>query len=254
MAAKERAIFSRADVVFATSRFLDDKFRDWLRSGGSQHPEIVYMPHGVDYAAFAKACDKRLPLPDDIANLPKPVVGFYGNLHPWVDFDLIRNLSAARPQWSFVLIGEIYSDIESLRGCRNIYLAGRREHQCLPDYCRGFDAAIIPYDMRHSRMESVNPVKAKELLAAGVPIVASKVPELGVYGDRVRCCEGLEEWLAALECQLRMSLEERRSMSLSVSDEDWSRKVKVIRGIVDGGLHQIQGIHVDGDGGGGGER
>ncbi len=231
MSAKESRLIDRADVVFATSRYLVDKFNAIIK--GASSPPIVYMPHGVDYAAFAKALDRHLPLPVDLAGIARPIVGFYGNLHAWVDFTLIARLAKARPGWSFVLIGEAYEDLCALRILGNVHLLGRREHAILPDYCRGFQAAIIPYDLSHARMESVNPVKAKELLAAGVPVVASPLPELAPYGDAVMLCESDEAWLAALEHQLQIPLEARALISQRVAGEDWERKVADIRRVVE---------------------
>ncbi len=224
MEEKERRLIQHADVVFATSRYLAAKLQ-----GVDAKAAVVYMPHGVDFTHFARACDKRIPLPDDIATLPHPMVGFYGNLHPWVDFSLIAALAKARPRWTFALIGEVYSDVGTLRETPNVHLLGRREHAILPDYCRGFDAAMIPYDMSNPRMESVNPVKTKELLAAGVPVVSSRVPELEGYGDRVLPCTSVDEWLQALERQVSRTPDERRLISESVRDEDWSCKVRQIR-------------------------
>lgn len=228
MSDKESRLIKRADTVFATSRYLVEKFNALCQ--GAETPPVVYMPHGVDYEAFAKALDRMLPLPADLAGIAKPVVGFYGNLHAWVDFALIARLAAACPQWSFVLIGEIYADVSILRCHGNVHLLGRREHAVLPDYCRGFDAAIIPYDLSHARMESVNPVKAKELLAAGVPVVASPVPELAHYADHIMLCESDAAWITALEHQLELPEAARMLISQSVRNDGWSRKVLDIRG------------------------
>ncbi len=226
MAQKEQALLRRSDRVFATSRYLETKLRERVPECGAS---VVYMPHGVNYARFASALDRSSPLPADMAALPRPLVGFYGNLHPWVDFSLIASLAESRPQWTFFLIGEIYSDVSRLEALANVHLAGRREHSVLPSYCRGFDAAIIPYDMTQLRMQSVNPVKTKELLASGVPVVASAVPELSGYGEDVLLCEGLEEWITSLERQLQRSEEDRRLISERVQGEDWVVKVQSIR-------------------------
>jgi len=231
MSAKESRLIKHADVVFATSRYLVEKFNAICK--GAVSPPVVYMPHGVDFESFSRALDRALPLPADLAGIPGPIVGFYGNLHAWVDFALIARLAAERPNWAFVLIGEIYADVSDLRLLGNVHLLGRREHAMLPDYCRGFQAAIIPYDLSHARMESVNPVKAKELLAAGVPVVASPVPELAAYGEVVRLCDSDEAWLAALERQLQIPLDARALISQRVAGEDWKCKVADIRRVVE---------------------
>ncbi len=232
MSEKESWLIKRADAVFATSRYLVEKFNAICQ--GAVAPPVVYMPHGVDYEAFAKALDRKLPLPADLAGIAKPIVGFYGNLHAWVDFALIARLAAARPDWAFVLIGEIYEDVSDLRLLGNVHLLGRREHAMLPDYCRGFQAAIIPYDLSHARMESVNPVKAKELLAAGVPVVASPVPELAQYGADVMLCESDEAWVSSLAHQLQLSEDARNLISQRVANEGWGSKVLEIRRSIGG--------------------
>jgi glycosyltransferase involved in cell wall biosynthesis len=226
LARKERELVRRADVVFATARLLEEKLNSMTEGGGAS---VIYMPHGVDHAQFARACDKSLPVPPDIAAIAKPVIGFYGNLHTWIDFRLIAALAQARPQWSFVLIGEIYGDAGGLGAITNVHLLGRREHARLPDYCRGFDVAMIPYDLAQPRMASVNPVKTKELLAAGVPIVAARIPELADYGDAVLLADGVDAWLAALERQMRRPVADRLALSQRVQTEDWTAKVATIR-------------------------
>jgi len=218
---KEARLVRMADVVFTPSQFLAEKCR---RLGAVS---VHYVPHGVDYAAFARALAKETPVPEDVAGLPRPVVGFYGNLHAWVDFDLIHALARLRPHWSFVLIGQIYADVSRFNGVANVYFLGRREHAELPAYCKAFDVAMIPYDMRQDRMASVNPVKTKELLAAGVPIVAADVPELRGYGRDVLICHSPAEWLAAIEEQAGRT--DRAEISRRVAGEDWGCKVAGMR-------------------------
>ena len=227
MGRKERALLERSDAVFVTSRYLENKFLSSPAYGNMSPDDLHYMPHGVEYARFAQALDKDAPIPEDVAGLPKPVIGFYGNLHPWVDFGLIAALAAARSEWSFVLIGEPYADVAALEALPNVHLLGRREHGVLHEYCRAFDVAIIPYDMSNPRMASVNPVKTKELLAAGLPLVASDVPELRNYGDDVLTCTGTDSWLEALDRQVRR--QDHNEISERVRRESWENKVVAIR-------------------------
>lgn len=249
---KEREILKCSDVVFTPSRYLERKCLGLLapssssetqvsgfRFQGSACPSVHRAPHGVEYDKFAAALDRTGKIPDDIACLPKPVIGFYGNIYPWIDFRLVEALAAARPAWFFAMIGQIYCDVSRLRALPNVRFLGRREHDLLPGYCRAFDSAMIPYDLNHPRMESVNPVKTKELLAAGVPIVAARLPELEGYGDDVMTCVGIEQWIGALEKQILRT--DRAGISGRVADEDWSVKVRWIRETVDveGGTQDV---------------
>lgn len=225
IAAKEQELLAKADVIFATSRYLVRKCR--TNAGDRVH----YMPHGVEHTKFARALAQETPVPNDIASLPQPRIGFYGNIYPWIDFGLIEQLTMARPGWSFIMIGPISCDVSHFDGIQNVHFLGRREHDDLPAYCKGFDAAIIPYDMANPRMESVNPVKARELLAAGVPIVASQLPELEGMEPDVLCVNGVDAWIRALEQQALRA--DRHEISARRKVDDWTAKVQEIRQIVD---------------------
>lgn len=230
MKAKEDALVERSDVIFATSEYLVEKLRKICAGLGREGTEwVVHMPHGVDHGLFEKALDRSVGLPPELEGMSQPIIGFYGNLHPWVDFALIEKLARARPTFNFVLIGEDYGAPESLQACSNVHLLGRREHGVLVDYCRGFDAAMIPYDMRQERMESVNPVKTKELLSAGVPVVSAMVPALAGYGDDVLLCREAGQWLEALEHQIAKDAAERAAISARMRGETWAAKVQAIR-------------------------
>jgi glycosyltransferase involved in cell wall biosynthesis len=225
MAEKEAEMLRRADIVFTPARYLEERCRRLAAC------PVHYVPHGVSHAKFAAALTGAVAVPADLAALGRPLVGFYGNILPWVDFDLVAELAARRPSWRFALIGQVYCDVGRFDRVPNVRFLGRREHDQLPAYCKGFDAAMIPYDLRDSRMESVNPVKTLELLAAGVPIAAADVPELRKFGDRVRICRGVEEWLAGIEAQMRRT--DRRAISDGVAGDDWSARVRDIRRLVE---------------------
>ena len=222
---KEQELLSRADVVFATSRYLESKCRSAARG------PVHYSPHGVDHGVFARALDAGTPVPTDISGVNRPVIGYYGNVRSWIDFELVAQIASARPGWSFVFVGPVLCDVGRTAGLANVRFLGRREYVDLPRYCKAFDAAIVPYDTSQPKMASVNPVKARELLAAGVPIVSSRLPELAGLAPDVLCAESLEDWLSALQHQVHRT--DRAAMSARRQEDDWEIKVRGIRRIVD---------------------
>ncbi len=222
----EQRFLERADVLFVASRVLEDR---WRPVAGNR---VHYMPHGVWHASFAAALQPDLPLPDDLKALPGPRIGFYGNLYDWIDFELVDQLAAARPSWSFVMIGPERSDLSPWRQRANVYFLGRREPGQLPAYCKGFDAAIIPYKLTDPRMESVNPVKLRELLAAGVPVVTADIPEVRGISQFVRTARGMDDFLAGLDEFLRCA-PNRAVISAERRADDWAERVRKIRRIVE---------------------
>lgn len=240
---KERQMLKRADIVFTPAQYLvqkccrtieaqvPDPDHFILNAGASCQCKVHHIPHGVEYEKFATALDSATVVPSDISGMAKPIIGFYGNIYEWIDFALLAELARRRSDWSFVIIGQVYCDVSRFDSIPNVHFIGRREHDQLPGYCKGFNAAIIPYDLNDARMQSVSPVKARELLAAGVPIVAALIPELSACGEDVVMCEGVEAWLTAIEKQSRRT--DRAAISKRMETEDWRVRVSELRRKVD---------------------
>jgi glycosyltransferase involved in cell wall biosynthesis len=227
----EQRFLDRADVLFVSSRVLEDR---WRAVAGNR---VHYMPHGVWHAKFAAALSHDLPIPTDLEQIRQsgqqsPVIGFYGNLYDWIDFELVDQLAAARPGWSFVMIGPERCDLSRWRQRPNVHFLGRREPEQLPAYCKGFDAAIIPYKLTDPRMESVNPIKLRELLAAGVPVVAADIPEVRGISQYVRTARSTEDYLTGLETFLTGNFN-RAAISEERRTDDWPERVREIRRIVE---------------------
>ena len=206
--AKERELLARADVVFVVSKHLLGK-----------HPRAHLIPHGVNFELFAAPGPVAPDLP------AKPVIGFYGNLYDWVDQNLLAAIATLRPQWNLVLIGKIMTDVSRLQR-PNIHLLGPRPYEALPAYCRGFDVGIIPYKVNDPRMQSVNPLKLREYLAAGLPVVSVDIPE--VHGLPVRLANTPEEFVARIEEALHDETDYRES----VRADSWAARVAEIEWIL----------------------
>ena len=105
--AAERRLAAKADLVVTTSQALYDAKRHL-------NDRVELVPHGVDYDHFARATSPDVEIPADIADLPRPILGFWGLIQDWIDIDLLRDVATARPDWSIVLIGEIATDVGAL--------------------------------------------------------------------------------------------------------------------------------------------
>jgi glycosyltransferase involved in cell wall biosynthesis len=175
----------------------------------------------VDFAHFAGALEPGT-LPDDLRDIPEPRVGFFGLIHEWVDLELIGQLAQRLP-YSFVLIGDAKTKLENLRGIPNVFHLGRKPYATLPDYCRGFRAAIVPF--RTSELtQSVNPIKLREYAAAGLPVVSTALPEVQRCADIADCATDVNSWVSALQGAVTRggSGDERRKQSERVRAQDWS--------------------------------
>ncbi len=166
----EEVLLRRADLVVASSEKL-------LAAKRRVSPGAVLVRHGVDHAHFARALDPALPIPADLARLPRPVIGFFGLVADWIDLVLVRRVADAHPHASVVLIGKVTASTSPLEGARNVHLLGRRPYAELPAYCKGFAVAMTPFVLNELALNA-NPLKAREYVAAGLPNVCTDLPEL----------------------------------------------------------------------------
>jgi len=222
----ERELVRRADVVLTSSQQLADERRPF-------NSNTHFVQHGVDVTHFARAADPATEVPAEIRGLPRPVIGFHGLLAEWVDLDLVRKLADARPTWSFVLIGKPASDLGAIAGAANVHLLGRKPYGTLPAYCRGFDAAIIPFRIDALTLRS-NPLKMREYLAAGLPVVSTPLPEVARYSHLLHQALAPADFLIALERALaeRSPADVRRRME-AMRSESWEARTEEMCALLD---------------------
>jgi glycosyltransferase involved in cell wall biosynthesis len=201
---------------------------------------ITVIPHGVDHAHFASALTLPPgPAPGDITTVKRPVIGFYGEINDWIDTGMLASLARARPDWSLVLLGRIAAeagDLGHLLGLPNVHWLGRKQYRELPAYCAAFDVALIPMKL-NDLTRSVNPLKLREYLAAGVPVVSAPLPEVLPYGDVVRLASTAEEYARAigeLLTQDRAQIAPR--LSERVRAESWEARVGDLSRLVETAL------------------
>jgi peptidoglycan/xylan/chitin deacetylase (PgdA/CDA1 family) len=216
IAEEERRLVRSADLVFASAQTLVNNHRPL-------NAETHLARHGVDHALFAAAFDAKTPVPADIASLSRPILGFFGTVQDWIDFRLIRYLAERHPEWSIVFIGPVLTDVSVLSGLANVHLLGRKPHATLPNYCKAFSVGIIPYVV-NDRIAHVNPLKMREYLSAGLPVVSVKLPEVQEYRRFCAITETSEQFEQAVVHALTTdSLESRRERSEVMRGETWEQ-------------------------------
>ncbi|HYB95510.1 MAG TPA: ElyC/SanA/YdcF family protein [Vicinamibacterales bacterium] len=226
--ASEEKLFSIADLVFVTS--------EKLRARAAKYSQRVHLfPSGVNIEAFAQA--DQVETPADVRSLPRPIAGYVGGLHQWVDQALLAAAAQRLPDASFVLIGPEQVDVSALRRHRNVHLLGQRPHAELAGYIAAFDVTLVPYRIAEYT-ENVYPAKMNEYLAMGKPVIATDLPEVRRFneqhGDVVRIA-GDADTLAASVRELAaaapaQTVERRRSVARANS---WHRRIADMLDLID---------------------
>lgn len=215
----------RSDVVFATSRMLVDKLM--------KHNDNTHLAsHGVNYDMFSRALDDDVELPDDIARLPRPVLGYYGLIEEWMDQDLIAHLARKHPEWSIVLIGKVNVNTDTLAALPNVHFLGRKPHAALPGYCKGMDVALIPHKVSELTRH-MNPIKLREYMSAGLRIVSTDLPEMRLYPEFCITATTFDEFeQGVIQAVAENSPQTSRVRSQRMQTETWVHKVIALGEIV----------------------
>lgn len=222
---KERRLMDRADIILTSAS-------DLYESRARQHEHVHLIRHGVEYARFRQALDRKLSVPDPIARIRKPIVGFVGLIEHWIDIELIAKTAKRLDDVAFVLVGECRTDVTALEHLDNVHLIGRQPYASLPAYLARFDAGIIPFQVT-DMTRNVNPIKLREYLAAGLPVISTDLPEVRRFKPHVAIAGGVDEFVLA--CSRAVSdngVAARLTRSLSVADQDWSTITSTISKLV----------------------
>lgn len=218
----EADLCRRADLVVTTSQALQD-------AKAPLNPNTILVTHGVDYEHFSRAVREDLPVPEDLKAVPHPMLGFFGLLRDWVDLDLLAEVARLRPDWHVVLIGDADStvDLSPFRSVANMHFLGHRPYADLPAYCRGFDVGLIPFRM-NELTKAVNPIKLKEYLAAGLPVVSTPLPEVVAWTGPAHVADSAGTFVDAIAKALDAGGEGRAALSGTMAAEVWPRKLDTI--------------------------
>ena len=197
LAADERQIMAKVDMVFVTSQKL-------LESKRALHSKVFLVPNGVDYEAFAAA------RPDaELSRLQRPIIGYVGALKAKIDFVLLRRVAEANPDATVLLVGPLDAGVDegewkALVARPNVHFAGTRPVGDVPGVVAACDIGLLPY-RRMPWTEHINSLKLNEYLAAGLPVVALDLPMVADVRDLLYVARDQDEFLARVR-EARTSL------------------------------------------------
>jgi polysaccharide pyruvyl transferase CsaB len=184
--AEERRLVHESDVLVVSGRTLLNKY-----TTAGLHP--VLARNGVDFEFY---CQPHAAAND--VHVPKPVIGYFGAIADWMDLDLVRNAALARPQYSFVMVGQVFRDDISKIDLPNVHLLGNKPYAEIPSYLEHFDVCVIPFVLNEVT-RATDPVKLYEYLARGKPVVATAMAELDACADLIYIARDPAHYVEQLE-------------------------------------------------------
>ena len=227
-----RRYLTASIIVFAVASFLCGTSHSLVDSLRPNNPETHLAAHGVEFEKFAQATSPDTKIPADLAVLPGTVIGYYGLVEDWMDQELITYLAGRHPEWSFALVGAVRTDVSKLEKLPNVHLLGRKPHAELPAYCKGFAVGLIPHKV-NELTRNMNPIKLREYVCAGLPVVSVALPEVARYPEQCRVAQNYAEFEQAIcDALAQDSPEARKQRSETMRSETWEYKVARLAEIV----------------------
>ncbi|WP_107839186.1 glycosyltransferase [Metasolibacillus meyeri] len=193
--------------------------------------EILYVPNAVAIEDFHEYKKFNWPNLEEIKNQEKKIIGYYGAIAEWFDFETIEYLATLNPQWIIALVGEVYPTVENkvkkLKEFDNIKILERISYDRIPYLLNSFDVAILPFILNDITLNT-SPVKVFEYLAGGKNVVSAPLPEVldieGVFVGQTK--EEFEEQIQkALELK---GNEQLQTLKKIAEKHTWEKRVKKI--------------------------
>lgn len=223
---REQLLLKKAHVVFTGGRKL-------FEAKSRVHSNVHFFGCGVDTSHFGKARLAETAVAEDIKNLPTPIAGYFGVIDERLDYDLIRHLAKAKPDWTFVMVGPVVKISPALLPHEaNIKWMGQREYIELPHYVKAYDVCLMPFALNDAT-QYINPTKTLEYMAAYKPILSTAVADVVKnFTPIVQIANSPEEFVGKLETTRQLSAKTLEAGLAMASNASWETIVENIRSLV----------------------
>lgn len=197
--------------------------------------KLAVSSNGVDYNHF-KQIDNNYQLDEDfekVIKTNKPIIGYYGAIASWFDYELIKYVAKQRPNYNIVLIGVKYDDSLDSAGIEeyeNIYHISAKDYSVLQNYANKFTVCTIPFVI-NSITNATSPVKLFEYMALDKPIVTTAMPECKKYKS-VMIANNYEEFLSLIDRAIKINKQDNKeyydTLEKEALENTWDEKAKAI--------------------------
>jgi len=226
---REEKVSRASDILICVSKRL---FK--VKSTQHNRNNVFYLPHGVDFELFRKAANNGDNSIKELANVPRPIAGYYGTMTAYNDIELLEYCAAHLRDVSFVLVGQITGgNYQELAKQPNVYLRGKVSYEQIPSLCACFDVCLLQWKMS-KWIEYCNPLKFFEYMASGKAIVSVPIDEIVEnYPNVVSVAGTKEEYCKAITWELNNDTNERAQRRIEAAkDHSWDSHIEQLSQII----------------------
>jgi glycosyltransferase involved in cell wall biosynthesis len=231
LVAMERRLVERVDDIVVVSRPLEQRIRSLGR-------EATLLTHGVDLEHW------RLPqsAPDGrLGSLEPPLVVFWGVVDRRLAVDWLDAAARRLERGTVVLVGPRNNPDPRLGRTPRLALEDPLPYRELPRLAAAASVLVMPYaDLPATR--AMQPLKLKEYLATGLPVVASSLPAVEPWCDACDVVGSAEEFAEAVARRLESGLPAAQATARQrLAEESWKRKADVFESVLRGDRSALGG-------------
>lgn len=207
----EDLLLKKSDMVFATSKSLQN-----TKSNGKS--ETLLLTHGVEFKHF------------NIGPKPAPSnslqICYFGLFDERSDQRILKEMAVSLPEEQFHIYGNVVCSIDELEELKNVHFHGPVPYKKLPQVISAMDVFILPY-VRNELTENINPLKLKEYLSTGRPVIATALPEVEVFKDYLYLGNNSQDFIAHIEAiKAGQKLDVQKTLAYLEANETWEAKAR----------------------------
>lgn len=223
---REKVVADTSDIVVCVSKELYARKKE-------THPNVHYLPHGVDFELFSKAAGDGC-VPKEFQGIRHPIAGYFGTLTGYNDIELWEYCAAQLPDVSFVLAGRITGgDYIRLQSMANVYMPGLVPYEKIPVLCATFDVCMLNWKMS-PWIRSCNPLKMFEYMASGRPVVSVAIQEAEQYNDVISIAADKKAFCERLRWELANDTPQRKQKRIEIARQhDWRQNLSILSELIE---------------------
>lgn len=190
--------------------------------------KAFYLDHGVEFDKFSRPAEPG-SVPDDMRQIPRPIIGYFGAIDQHkLNISFLENMANLAPELSFVYVGKFSPEFKPILEKKNVWLLGMKDYAEIPSYGRQFDVAILPW-RKNPWTQMANPIKLKEYLALGKPVVSTTAfSEIHNYKEVLYLADEPEEFIRKIHLALQEDTVEKKSVRQNrVRNSSWASKAEI---------------------------
>ncbi len=210
VSAMEKKLLKKADLVFATSTQL-------ALSKSNQKSETILLTHGVDFEHF------KLPEKKNISEVIK--ICYFGLFDERSDQSIIQYIAENVQNSEIYIIGNVACNVSQLAAYRNIFFTGSVEYRELPNKISDMDIFILPY-VKNELTKNIHPLKLKEYLSTGRPVISTSIAEVVKLKDYVFVADSGQEFKNLIDKmrQNELDFDPQKSQTYVADTQTWKAK------------------------------